>query len=104
MPFLQAGFNAHNTKTGIRGWTRNAAGNRHGFAPAELRRFDCGDYFWLGDGPRGAFLRWGEQIVLGSWYEFTLPHEHQWNLPQCDLDTRRERGRWVRGEWVDPPA
>ena len=87
MPFLRAGFNAHNTKTGIRGWTCHVHGNRAGFKPAELRRFDCGDYFWLGV-LRPQFLVWGEQVVMGSHWGFDLPYEWQGPLPKCDLVSR----------------
>ena len=89
MPFLKAGFNARNTKTGIFGWTRHARGNRRGFAVAELRRFVCGDYFWLGIGQR--FLTWGECVVIGSRPEFYLPIRFQYGLAQCDVATRAER-------------
>ena len=101
MPFLKAGFNARNRDTGIRGWTRHVNGRV--FAPAELRVFLNGeDFFWFGERPKlGGFIVWGERVVLGSW-GIDLPAEHQWNLPQCDIETRRERGRWVRGEWVEP--
>lgn len=77
MPFLKAGFNGRNTKTGIRGWTRHIAGKR--FAPAELRRFDSGDYFWLGE----HFLAWGENVVLGTRPEFTQTWPD--DLPQSKL-------------------
>lgn len=87
MPFLQAGFNGRNYRTGIKGWTRPARGGR--FAPAELRLFECGDFFWYG----ARFLAWGEQVVLGSW-GIDLPWEHQHGLPRSDIETRRELGRW----------
>lgn len=89
MPFLQAGFNAGNFKTGIRAWTRHVRGGT--FAPAELRRFDCGDYFWLGL-RRHAFLVWGEFVVIGTRREFDLKHEWSYEpgLPHCDIDTREE--------------
>lgn len=92
--FLQAGFNARNHDTGIRGWTRHVRGNRGGFAPAELRRFVCGDYFWYG----ARFVVWGEQCVLGTHHGFSLPWEYQERLPQCDLDTREEAEVWP---WVE---
>lgn len=96
MPFLQAGFNARNRDTGIRGWTRHVSGTV--FAPAELRAFHCGDFFWFGErAGRGAFLVWGEKVVLGSHWDFRLPWEHQQQLPQCDLETREELVPW---EWV----
>lgn len=91
MPFLRAGFNARNRDTGIRGWTRHVDGKQ--FAPAELRRFQCGDFFWLGERPKlGTFLVWGEQVVMGSHWHFDLPHEwsYEYGLPHCDLDTREE--------------
>lgn len=100
MPFLQAGFNPENRTTGIRGWTRHVRGST--FAPATLHQFDCGDYFWLGAKPN-RFVAWTECVVLVSW-GFVIASEHQWNLPQCDIATRREVGRWVRGEWVEPTA
>lgn len=80
MPFLRAGFNGRNVDTGIRGWTRPLDGQR-GFAPAELRRFKCGDFFWYGK----RFLAWGEQVVLGTWPAIELPLEHQIDLPQSRL-------------------
>ena len=82
MPFLKAGFNGRNTKTGIRGWTRHVAGKR--FAPAELRRFDSGDYFWLGE----HFLAWGENIVLGTHWGFTQTWPDE--LPQSALNLTRK--------------
>lgn len=92
MPFLRAGFNARNTDTGIRGWTRQARGGR--FALAELRRFGCGDYFWYG----ARFLAWGEQVVLGTWRAFDLPWAYQNGLGHCDIATREEHKAW---EWVE---
>lgn len=87
MPFLRAGFNARNRDTGIRGWTRYIGGGQ--FAAAELRVFRCGDYFWMGDHPKGGtFLEWGEQVVLGSHWGFDLPYKWQDPLPKCDLATR----------------
>lgn len=87
MPFLKAGFNARNRDTGVRGWTRHANGRE--FAPAELRRFQCGDFFWLGDRPKlGSFLVWGELVVMGTHYGFDLPYEFQHALPKCDLESR----------------
>ena len=91
MPFFQAGFNARNRDTGIRGWTRHARGRQ--FARAELRRWQCGDFFWIGDRPgKGTFIVWGEFVVLGSHYDFDLPHEfsYEHGLPRCDIDTREE--------------
>lgn len=79
MPFLRAGFNAQNRDTGIRGWTRHVDGNR--FAPAELRQFRCGDFFWYG----ARFLAWGEQVVLGSRNELDLPWNAQYGLAQSRL-------------------
>lgn len=99
MPFLRAGFNARNRDTGVRGWTRHVDGRE--FAAAELRRFQCGDFFWYGDrGPgKGGFLVWGEQVVLGSHYGFELPDEYQYALARCDIESRREyRGNWWLGE------
>lgn len=92
MPFLKAGFNGRNYKTGIRGWTRPARGGK--FAPAELRIFECGDFFWLGD----RFLAWGENVVLGSHWGFDLPWQYQEGLARCDLDTRREH---AATKWSD---
>lgn len=103
MPFLQAGFNYRHRSTGIVGWTRHVRDERRRFMPAELIRFVCGDFAWLHAAKRPRFLAWGEVVVLGSW-GFQLPLEHQFNLPQCDLDTRRERGRWINGEWMEPQA
>lgn len=97
MPFLQAGFNASNRDTGIRGWTRHLSGGQ--FAPAELRQFHRGqDFFWFGGRPgKGHFLTWGEFVVLGSHYGFELADEYQYALPRCDLETRREhRDGWWR--------
>lgn len=92
MPFLRAGFNPGNTKTGIFGWTRPVDGRRR-FAPAEFRRFDSGDYFWLGI-RRPQFLAWGETVVLGSHWGFDLAWEFQNGLAHCDLDTREEHPAW----------
>jgi len=97
MPFLRAGFNPRNTVTGIRGWTR-PLNRRSAFAPAELRRFACGDYFWLGMGKAARFLVWGETVVLGSWWEFDLPWEYQNGLAHCNVVTREEHPAW---EWVE---
>lgn len=88
MPFLRAGFNARNRDTGIRGWTRNAAGGR--FALAELRVFACGDFFWYG----ARFLAWGEQVVLGTWNDFELDWHYQHGLAHCVIDTREEVEAW----------
>lgn len=95
MPFLRAGFNPGNWKTGIRGWTRPLQGRRS-FAPAELRRFDCGDYFWLGI-KKPAFLAWGDYVVLGSW-GIDLAWEYQNGLAHSDIETRKEHPAW---EWVE---
>lgn len=93
MPFLQAGFNARNRDTGIRGWTRHARGGT--FAPAELRQFHRGqDFFWYGE----HFLTWGEFVVLGSHYGFELPWEYQNGLAHSDVETREEHPAW---EWVE---
>jgi hypothetical protein len=91
--FLQAGFNGRNYRTGILGWTRHVRDPKRRFLPAQLRQFECGDYFWHGDHPDGGgFMSWGEQVVLGSFYCFDLPHEwtYEPGLPHCDLDTREE--------------
>lgn len=80
MPFLRAGFNARNRDTGIRGWTR-PYGGRSRFAPAELRLFTCGDFFWYG----ARFLAWGEQCALGSHWAFDLPSAWQYGLPKSRL-------------------
>lgn len=77
MPFLQAGFNARHYDTGIRGWTRRAAGGP--FAPAMLIRFKCGDYAWPGD----RFLAWGDHVVLGTWRSFRQCWDEA--LPQSRL-------------------
>jgi hypothetical protein len=91
MPFLQAGFNGRHFTTGIRGWTRHIDGKSK-FAPAELIRFEAGDYAWHGK----RFLSWGECVVLGSW-AISLAWEYQNQLPQCDLVTREELVPW---QWV----
>ncbi len=96
MPFLRAGFNARNVVLDIFGWTRPHGTNRSHFAPAELRRFDCGDYFWLGL-RKPQFLAWGEQCVFGSW-GFDLPWEYQNGLAHCDLDTREQVPAW---KWAE---
>ena len=97
MPFLRAGFNARNRDTGIRGWTRHVNGSQ--FAVAELHVFQCGDFFWYGERQKlGAFLVWGEQVVLGSHWIFDLPWEYQNGLAHSDLDTREEHPAW---EWVE---
>lgn len=90
--FLRAGFNARNFDTGIRAWTRHVRGGK--FAPAELRRFSSGDYFWYGK----RFLVWGDTIVLGTYHAFDLPWEFQNGLAHCDLDTREEHPAW---EWAE---
>jgi len=84
MPFLKAGFNARNFVTGIKGWTRPASGGR--FQPAELRRFESGDYFWYG--VRRGFLARGEACVLGTWPEFVQTWAD--DLPMSPI-TRPER-------------
>jgi len=99
MPFLQAGFNAANYKTGIRGWTRHVRDDKRRFAPAELRRFDCDDYFWFGERRDGTgFVSWGECVVLGSHWAFDLPWEYQNGLAHSDLETREEHPAW---KWVE---
>lgn len=97
MPFLKAGFNARNTDTGIRGWTRHVRGKQ--FAPAELRRWQCGDYFWIGERHgKGTFIVWGEFVVGGSHYGFDLAWEYQNGLAHSDIDTREETPAWG---WVE---
>ncbi len=92
MPFLKAGFNARHRETGIRAWTRPAAGGE--YAAAELLLFAGGDYAWHGE----RFLAWGEACVIGTvvdlaealyktgFVDFGLP---QSALPPCPL--RRPR-------------
>lgn len=92
MPFLRAGFNGRNFHTGIRAWTRPLDGRK--FAPAELRMFACGDFFWHGKG----FIAWGEQCVIGSHWGFDLPWEFQNGLAHSDLETKKEHPAW---EWVE---
>jgi hypothetical protein len=93
MPFLQAGFNARNFDTGIRGWTRHVRGGK--FAPAELRIFTpSNDYFWYG----ARFLSWGECVVLGTHHGFELAWEYQNGLAHCVLETREEVPAW---QWVE---
>lgn len=100
MPFLKAGFNARNRDTRIRGWTRHVNGGQ--FAAAELRRFRCGDLFWLGErivkGELLNFLVWGEQVVLGSHWGFDLPWEFQNGLAHSVIETREERPAW---KWAE---
>lgn len=96
MPFLKAGFNGRNRDTGIRGWTRSARGGP--FKPAELRCFECGDYFWLDAGTPTRFLAWGECVVLGSHWGFDLPWEYQNGLAHCDIETREEHPAW---QWAE---
>ena len=93
MSFLKAGFNARNQKTGIYAWTRPVDGGK--FALAELRRFDSGDYFWLGVG-KHAFLAWGHTCVFGSRPEFNLPRHWQDGLPQSAYPTPARRPRHVK--------
>ena len=83
MPFLKAGFNGRNHDTGIRGFTCHVRSNRRKVAPAELRRFACGDYFWYGDrGPgKGGFIAWGECVVIASHEAF----KRRTGLPQSRL-------------------
>lgn len=98
MPFLKAGFSARNRDTGIRGWTRHVTGRT--FAPAELRRFACGDLFWLGErmvkGEMRSFLVWGDEVVIGSRPEFSLPMEWQHGLPQSVIPSPERRPRPVK--------
>lgn len=84
MPFLRAGFNARSRDTGIRAWTRHVEGRK--FAPAELRQFSAGDYFWLDVEKSPRFLSWGEQVVIGTWREFDLADEYQFGLPMSKLE------------------
>lgn len=87
--FLQAGSNLRHYNTGIKGWTRHVEGNR--FAPADLVEFaHGGDFAWWGK----RFLAWGEQVVLGTHHGFKLADEHQFGLPRCDIETRREFKGW----------
>lgn len=97
MPFLQAGFNGRNYDTGIRGWTAHVRDQGQRFAPAELRQFVCGDYFWHGKRPR-PFLSWGECVVLRSHPRIKLRYEYQTGLAYSDLATRKEEPAW---EWVE---
>lgn len=98
MPFMKAGFNGRNRDTGIRAWTRHVTGRT--FAPAELRRFQCGDLFWLGErmvkGEKRWFLVWGEEVVIGTWPEFKLPDEWQYGLPQSVIQSPERRPRPVK--------
>lgn len=66
MPFTRAGFNARHRRTGIVGWTAAVRGSR--FEPAQLIRFQCGDFAWLGVAER--FLAWGEQVRLRTHLAF----------------------------------
>ena len=62
---------------------------------AELRRFECGDYFWFGDRPgKGSFLAWPERVVIGSRREYSLPWAWQEDLPQSFVETRGELQQW----------
>lgn len=83
MPFLRAGFNGRHYNTGVRGWTRPAGGGR--FKLAELIQFEGGDFAWHGKG----FLAWGENVVLGTRPEFSLPQEWQRDLPMSRLNIKR---------------
>lgn len=105
MMFLQAGFNARNRDTGIRGWTRHLRDPLRRFAPAELRQFiPGGDYFWYGNRQKlGAFLTWGDQVALGTYHAFELAWEYQNGLAYCDLATRRVYPAW-NDEGRDPNA
>lgn len=77
MPFLQADFNKRNRDTGIRAMTRHERSTR-GCAPAELRVFQCGDFFWLGD----HFLSWGDYVYFRNFFHVGS----SWGLPQSRLD------------------
>lgn len=93
--FLQAGFNGRNYRTGISGWTRHVRDEKRRFRPAQLREFECGDFFWTGKHPDGGgFMAWGEEVVLGTHYGFELAWEYQNQLPQCDIETREELVPW----------
>lgn len=78
MPFLKAGFNARNRDTGIRAFTASTTA-RTGFKPAELRCFDCGDYFWLGV-RKPSFLAWGENVVIGTYLKGYVESRGGWGL------------------------
>jgi hypothetical protein len=88
MPFLKAGFNAHNRCTGIFAFTTHRDGNRGGVWPAELRQFDSGgDYFWFGDRGKGlgGFIAWGECVVIHSRREIELPFRLRYEAPRSPL-------------------
>ena len=80
MPFLRAGFNARNRKTRIRAITRPAEGLARQ-APAELRQFECGDYFWFGQ----KFLAWGESCRFMTWPGLGLPASVTWSLESSPI-------------------
>lgn len=61
-PFLQAGFNGRHHALGIYAWTRSSTAERPRWAPAELIRFEAGDYAWHGE----RFLAWGETCAIGT--------------------------------------
>lgn len=110
--FLQAGFNARNRDTGIRGWTRHLRDPLRRFERAGLRQFiPSGDYFWYGElRGGGAFLSNGEQVVLGTYHAFELAWEYQNGLAYCDIDTREVHPPWgdkrraALDEGIDPDA
>lgn len=83
MPFLQAGFNAHNRVTGIRAITSHERSKR-GWAPAELRVFRSGDLFWYGRN----FLAWGHTVYFRDLMRVDLWGKcgvNTWKLPQSRL-------------------
>jgi crossover junction endodeoxyribonuclease RusA len=91
--YSRAGFDRRHKETGLLGWVRPFDGGR--FAPAALIRFvrenGKGDFAWLHLSHDPKFIYFGEQIVAGTWPEFSLPDEWQHGLPQSKLPVRERR-------------
>lgn len=62
--FTQAGFNPRH-RVLARGMIYRAEWKR-GARPSALVMFECGDLAWLGRGPIGAGVSWGEQVLVRS--------------------------------------
>lgn len=97
--YARRGFDRRYQEVGILGWVRNFAGGR--FEPAALVRFIRdegvhGDFAWLHLDAEPRFLLYGEQVVLGTWPEFSLPDEWQTGLPMSKLPERQRRPAAVK--------
>lgn len=83
MPFLRAGFRANNRVTGIRAFISHPR-----YVRAELRVFECGDYFWYGK----QFIAWGDAIMFRD-----LIHVRGcWGLKQSEWPRANKKARDLR--------